>query len=198
MKNQFKTKIREVREANELFSQKSLAERLGVAQSTIGNWEAGTREPPYDKLLQIADEFKVSTDYLLGHQVFSDCNPDETVDMHRVTELRKHRNLTVEGLADEASIPVAELIKIESGKANPPANVIMKLSEALKSEPTDLLGYMWHVDPISPILKADEQLAEIYLSLNEEGKKKLLQYGNDLIDSGNYKSASRSSSKAAG
>ena len=68
--NQFKIKIREIREANKLFSQKSLAERLGVAQSTIGNWEAGTREPPYDTLMQIADEFKVSADYLLGHQVF--------------------------------------------------------------------------------------------------------------------------------
>ena len=58
----------------------------------------------------------------------------------------------------------------ESGKANPQANVIMKLSESLTSETTELLGYMWHIEPYSPVVKADKKLAELYSSLNPKGQ----------------------------
>ncbi len=36
------------------------------AQSTIGTWERGNREPSMTDLIRISEFFKVSTDYLLG------------------------------------------------------------------------------------------------------------------------------------
>lgn len=36
------------------------------AQSTIGTWERGNREPSMTDLVRIAEFFNVSTDYLLG------------------------------------------------------------------------------------------------------------------------------------
>ena len=42
-------------------SQQEFAADIGVAQSAVGNWESGTREPG-----SIADYFGVSTDFLLG------------------------------------------------------------------------------------------------------------------------------------
>lgn len=61
----FSIRLKELRE-EQGFSQYSLANELGIAQSTIGNWEAGKREPNLEMIIRLADFFKVSTDYLLG------------------------------------------------------------------------------------------------------------------------------------
>lgn len=46
--------------------QKDLAEELGLAQTTIANYEQGIRFPNQDTLILFADYFNVSLDYLLG------------------------------------------------------------------------------------------------------------------------------------
>lgn len=47
-------------------SQMNLAFELGLPQSTYQQYESGIREAGYDTLIQIADYFDVSVDYLLG------------------------------------------------------------------------------------------------------------------------------------
>ena len=47
-------------------SQQELATTWGVNQSTVGNWEAGHREPHLDMVRRIAAFFDVTTDFLLG------------------------------------------------------------------------------------------------------------------------------------
>ena len=47
------------------WSQKELAERLGVRPSTIGMYEQGRREPDCAGLVRLAELFGVTTDYLL-------------------------------------------------------------------------------------------------------------------------------------
>ncbi len=49
-------------------SQKELADRLGVSASAIGMYEQGRREPSADRLVEMAELFGVSTDYLLTGQ----------------------------------------------------------------------------------------------------------------------------------
>ena len=63
--NIFKIKLKELREKKDI-SQYQLAADLHLSQSTIGNWEAGKREPNFKTLKCIADYFDVSIDYLLG------------------------------------------------------------------------------------------------------------------------------------
>ena len=46
--------------------QKELSSILKVPANTLSVWESGKFEPPYEKLIEIADYFNVSTDYLLG------------------------------------------------------------------------------------------------------------------------------------
>ena len=46
--------------------QKDLANALGVAQTTIANYEQGARFPDEPNLRRIADHFNVSLDYLMG------------------------------------------------------------------------------------------------------------------------------------
>lgn len=61
----FRIILKELREENKL-SQKQFANKFGVAQSTVGGWESGAREPSFERLIKLADYFQVSTDYLLG------------------------------------------------------------------------------------------------------------------------------------
>jgi transcriptional regulator with XRE-family HTH domain len=47
-------------------SQAELAQKLGVAKSTIGMYESGKREPDFETLESIADFFNVDMNFLLG------------------------------------------------------------------------------------------------------------------------------------
>lgn len=58
-------RMKELREEKGI-SQYAFSAKIGVAQSTVGNWESGSREPSIETLLKIADYFDVSLDYLLG------------------------------------------------------------------------------------------------------------------------------------
>ena len=51
---------------NNGYTQKDLADHLNLAQTTIANYERGSRIPDIYKLEQIADLFKVTIDYLIG------------------------------------------------------------------------------------------------------------------------------------
>jgi methanogenic corrinoid protein MtbC1 len=61
----FATRLKELRMAAEL-RQKDVADALGVAQTTIANYEQGARFPDEKHLRRIADHFNVSLDYLMG------------------------------------------------------------------------------------------------------------------------------------
>lgn len=59
-------RIRELRKQANL-TMKQLGEILGLAESTISQYETGKREPDHKTLLKISEYFHVSVDYLLGH-----------------------------------------------------------------------------------------------------------------------------------
>ena len=62
----FAKRLRAAREAKGFASQQALADALGVAQSTVANWEGGRREPNYALTLRLCECLQVSADYLLG------------------------------------------------------------------------------------------------------------------------------------
>lgn len=47
-------------------TQKEMADRLGIAKSTVSMYENGNREPDFELLEQIADYFNVDMNFLLG------------------------------------------------------------------------------------------------------------------------------------
>ena len=51
------------------YTQRDMAERLGISQPSYVRYENGTSEPTQENLLKIADIFDVSTDYLLGRNI---------------------------------------------------------------------------------------------------------------------------------
>lgn len=62
----FAKRLRALREEQGFQSQQALADALGVAQSTVANWECGRREPNYETTVRLADFFQVTVDYLMG------------------------------------------------------------------------------------------------------------------------------------
>lgn len=62
----FQTRLRELREAAGYKSQQAFANAFGVAQSTVGGWESGKREPNYETTVRLSRFFGVPVGYLLG------------------------------------------------------------------------------------------------------------------------------------
>ena len=52
-------------------TQKELGKALSVSTGTISNYENGVHYPDLEKLVQLADYFQVSTDYLLGRREYA-------------------------------------------------------------------------------------------------------------------------------
>lgn len=63
----FKDMLKYLR-SRENLSQAELAEKLGVAKSTISMYEVGKREPDFETLEAIADIFNVDMNFLLGKE----------------------------------------------------------------------------------------------------------------------------------
>ena len=61
----FGQRLRELRLSNG-YTQATLADKIGVSEKTIGTWERGTREPPMETTVKLADIFDVTLDYLYG------------------------------------------------------------------------------------------------------------------------------------
>ena len=59
------SRIREMRESHGL-SQRQIAEQLGMLQPQYFRYETGARDVPSEMLIQLANIYRVSVDYLLG------------------------------------------------------------------------------------------------------------------------------------
>ena len=57
--------MKRIRELRGKLTQTELAEAIGVHQRNISYYELGTKQPPIDILIRIADFFDVSIDYLV-------------------------------------------------------------------------------------------------------------------------------------
>lgn len=68
----FQQKLKELREKNGYKSQAAFAIAFGVAQSTVGGWESGKREPNYETTKKLAQFFNVPIDYLIGDSDLAD------------------------------------------------------------------------------------------------------------------------------
>lgn len=75
--SQFSKNLRSLRkEAN--MRQQDLADKFGLAQTTIASYEQGQRFPNHETLIEMADYFNVSIDFLLGRE------DNNTLDLNKV------------------------------------------------------------------------------------------------------------------
>lgn len=60
--------------------QDQVAALVGVTKSTVSTWESDVRQPSYQVLIQLANLYHVSTDYLLGR------SHDRIIDLSGLTD----------------------------------------------------------------------------------------------------------------
>lgn len=77
-------KLRELRK-NCGLTMKELGAEIGVAESTISQYETGKRQPDYETLLKLGEFFGVSVGYLLGVE---DNNPVKYNQIDKDEELK--------------------------------------------------------------------------------------------------------------
>ncbi len=65
MENKISKRIYELRKDMKL-SQSELAKQIGATQKAVDFWEKGINEPKATYIINLANFFGVSTDYLLG------------------------------------------------------------------------------------------------------------------------------------
>lgn len=93
----FGHRLTELRENSGFHTRKSFAEKIGIPETTLRNYETDAREPGHTFLKQMSDFFKVSTDYLLGLT-----EEKERLSTHQLKEseyihIEKYRNLDTRG-----------------------------------------------------------------------------------------------------
>ena len=81
-------RISELRQKNKL-TQKELADKLNINYSVLSRIETGERSIRDDELLEIADFFNVTTDYLLGRSSNPKLSRKNELDIHRDLEAMK-------------------------------------------------------------------------------------------------------------
>ena len=98
-------RITALREADGL-TQAQLAERVGVSQATVSQWEGGTRVPSGEAVVALARVFDTSADFLLGlvdEQIrlvpyFRDLSEDEQLLLQAFSQLSVKQKRAVEHL----------------------------------------------------------------------------------------------------
>lgn len=94
--------LRNSRENLEL-KQKEVAEFFGVHFSTVSGWETGKDTIPIQRLIEYANEYNLSLDYLFGliakNEEYYEFNLDLVVLAENLTNLRLSKNLTQDDIA---------------------------------------------------------------------------------------------------
>ncbi|HUX14336.1 MAG TPA: cobalamin-dependent protein [Spirochaetia bacterium] len=110
----FSSRLKEIRKDKHL-RQKDLADALGLAQTTIANYEQGTRFPDEPTLSRVADFFGVSLDFLMGRSVRRSAKtggeelPREPVRLG--TSAGKYLESLIQGNQDAARIVVLDSLR---------------------------------------------------------------------------------------
>ncbi len=86
MGNQFfQTRVKELREKSHL-SMEQLAIKLGITKSRVNMWENSGTVPRMDVLVNLANYFGVTTDYLLGN----DTNDNISTSNEKLSSLQRN------------------------------------------------------------------------------------------------------------
>lgn len=112
---------------------------------------------------------------------------DLNIMIERIKKLKKERKLSNEELSKSSGIPIGTLAKILGSETkDPQISNIIKIAEAL-----DISADYLIFGEIKSSFSSDSfNLATIYENLNDEGKRRVLEYASDLSEITKYKKES--------
>lgn len=140
-------RLKELRIAQKLY-QKDIADILGVDRTTYTKYESGASEPDIATLIQLADFFGVTVDYLISHEenVVSEMSTMEINTIgKRIKGIRERQNLSLDDLAEKLNMSPHQLFCYEYNMATPDEQTIERIAKILKINKSCLLG-SWEKD----------------------------------------------------
>lgn len=93
-------------------TQSEVASALGVSSVVYSRYETGTRQPSIDILIQMADIFGVTVDFLLGRQNIE----DSTLSDYELQLLIASRNADERAKQDALNMLLAHSVKTNQGQ----------------------------------------------------------------------------------
>ena len=93
----FGNRLSQLREEQGFHTRKSFAEKIGIPETTLRNYETDIREPGHTFLKQMSDFFKVSTDYLLGITEEKERRSTHQLKSSEFEHIEKYRSLDPHG-----------------------------------------------------------------------------------------------------
>lgn len=113
----------------------------------------------------------------------------------KIKYLRESIGMTQSELAKRINSTKQNIYKYECGiVTNIPSDKIEEIATILGTTPQYLMGWAEKYDTSNQsIVLSDEEnrLLDSFRKLNHEGQEKLLDYGNDLIETGKYKKSDK-------
>lgn len=112
----------------------------------------------------------------------------------RIRGRRLQLGLSADDIAEKVQKDRATIYRYESNDIEKlPVSIIEPLAAALSCSPAYLMGWTYCAESSGYMVSEYEKtIIESYRLLNEEGQEKVVDYINDLIESGRYKKDNQS------
>ena len=139
--------IKNFKESREILDlkQKDIADYFSVHFSTVSGWETGKDTIPLERLIEYANHFGYSLDYLFGITRFNVKYQPLTIDLELIAKnlrlLRKHNKMTQTEVADKINTTQASYAHYENAVNLIPTAFLYNLTKIYKTFSVDeLLG----------------------------------------------------------
>lgn len=140
----FGSRLKELRKSKEI-TQKQLAIAIGASERGIQNYELNERKPTFDILINLAEYFDVTIDFLVGRSDLPDYSASEdTIPFPylpiRLKELREAREMDIFGVAELIGETPRNYAGYEEGEVLPRLRVICTLADLFDVSLDYLIG----------------------------------------------------------
>lgn len=169
----FSTRLRNLRKERNL-RQKDLAGVLGLAQTTIANYEQNTRFPDEETLKKIVDYFNTSLDFLLGRSEQSHGSPTRTTGVATAprSDIGPIAKAYLESLLAGDKRKAMQLVLDECERGRSIKEIYTKIFQPVLEE----IGYRWEV------AEADVYEEHFVSSVTVNLMAQVMQYAEPLQD----------------
>lgn len=172
-------------------SQKEVAAALNVSAPTVSDWEREKKYPTVGNLKQLADLFSVSTDYLLRRTNIPSFHSkiSGVWDGAFIKRLRLERGETLSYVAQSIGVSPAIYEKYEESSLDPTVADLCRMADHFCAETDTLLNRTFYIETddghVVPgcfqVDKNEQHLIEMFRSMNNRGRRKFIDYLDDLV-----------------